>query len=122
MINMNTFKLNNGIAMPSVGLGVFQSSPEDTVQAVAAALTAGYRLIDTAAAYQNEAQVGEGIRRSGVARDAIFVETKLWMTDYGYDEALHAFDRSMRKLGLEKLDLYLLHWPMPTQFERTVQA
>ncbi|MDB6034976.1 MAG: aldo/keto reductase [Verrucomicrobiales bacterium] len=108
--------------MPSVGLGVFQSSPEDTVQAVTAALAAGYRLIDTAAAYQNEAQVGEGIRKSGVARNAIFVETKLWMTDYGYDEALHAFDRSMGKLGIEKLDLYLLHWPMPTQFERTVQA
>ena len=119
---MNTFMLNNGISMPSVGLGVFQSSPNDTVQAVTAALAMGYRLIDTAAAYQNEAQVGEGIRRSGVPRDAIFVETKLWMSDYGYDGALHAFDRSMRKLGLETLDLYLLHWPMPTKFERTVQA
>jgi diketogulonate reductase-like aldo/keto reductase len=119
---MTAFKLNNGVAMPSVGLGVFQSSPEDTVGAVTAALAAGYRLIDTAAAYGNEAQVGEGIRRSGVATDAIFVETKLWMTDYGYDEALHAFDRSMGKLGLERLDLYLLHWPMPTKFERTVQA
>jgi diketogulonate reductase-like aldo/keto reductase len=119
---MNTLKLNNGIAMPSVGLGVFQSSPDDTVLAVTAALTTGYRLIDTAAAYGNEAQVGEGIQRSGVSRDSIFVETKLWMSDYGYDEALHAFDRSMAKLGLETLDLYLLHWPMPTKFERTVQA
>jgi diketogulonate reductase-like aldo/keto reductase len=119
---MNTIQLNNGVAMPSLGLGVFQSSPEDTVQAVTAALATGYRLIDTAAAYQNEAQVGEGIRRSGLPRDAIFVETKLWMSDYGYEQALHAFDRSMRKLGLDTLDLYLLHWPMPTQFERTVQA
>src|SRR4051812_8528168 len=122
MSDMTTHKLNSGVDMPSVGLGVFQSSPEDTVRAVTAALAAGYRLIDTAAAYRNEAQVGEGIRRSGVARDAIFVETKLWMTDYGYDEALRAFDRSMGKLGLETLDLYLLHWPMPTKFERTAQA
>src|SRR3954465_10117271 len=122
MTNMNAFKLNNGISMPSVGLGVFQSSPEDTIHAVEAALAAGYRLIDTAAAYRNEAQVGEGIRRSGVARDAIFVETKRWMTDCGCAEALRAFDRSMGKLGLETLDLYLLHWPMPTKFERTAQA
>jgi diketogulonate reductase-like aldo/keto reductase len=119
---MNTIQLNNGVAMPSVGLGVFQSSPKDTAQAVAAALATGYRLIDTAAAYQNEAQVGEGIRLSGLPRDAIFVETKLWMSDYGYDQALHGFDRSMRKLGLDTLDLYLLHWPMPSQFERTVEA
>jgi diketogulonate reductase-like aldo/keto reductase len=119
---MNTIQLNNGVAMPSVGLGVFQSSPKDTAQAVAAALATGYRLIDTAAAYQNEALVGEGIRLSGLPRDAIFVETKLWMSDYGYDQALHGFDRSMRKLGLDTLDLYLLHWPMPSQFERTVEA
>jgi diketogulonate reductase-like aldo/keto reductase len=122
MIDANAIKLNNGVAMPNMGLGVFQSSPDDTVQAVTAALVTGYRLIDTAAAYGNEAQVGEGIRRSGIARDAIFVQTKLWMTDYGYDEALHAFDRSMGKLGLETLDLYLLHWPMTTKFERTLQA
>jgi diketogulonate reductase-like aldo/keto reductase len=122
MTDINNFKLNNGVAMPSVGLGVFQSSPADTVAAVTTALSRGYRLIDTAAAYLNEAEVGEGIRRSGVSRDQIFVETKLWLTDYGYDEALHAFDRSMGKLKLETLDLYLLHFPVPTQFDRTLAA
>src|SRR4051794_39783160 len=115
-------KLNNGIEMPALGLGVYQSSPEDTVGAVEAALTAGYRLIDTAAAYGNEHEVGEGIRRSGVDRDELFVTTKLWISDYGYEQALAGFDASLRRLGLDYVDLYLLHWPMPTDFEATVGA
>lgn len=117
-----TLKLNNGVEMPALGLGVYQSGPEETVSAVKTAIADGYRLIDTAAAYGNEAEVGHGIAQSGVARGDLFVITKLWISDYGYDTALHAFDRSMRKLGLEQLDLYLLHWPMPTEFERTLGA
>ena len=115
-------KLNNGVEMPALGLGVFQSSPEDTVGAVEAALKEGYRLIDTAASYGNERQVGEGIAHSGVDRSELFVTTKLWISDYGYDEALHAFDASLRRLGLDHLDLYLLHQPVPTDFDGTVAA
>ena len=108
--------------MPALGLGVFQSSPDETVKAVRTALDEGYRLVDTAAAYQNEEQVGEGLRRSDVDRSEVFVTTKLWISDYGYDEALHAYDRSLDRLGLDTVDLYLLHQPMPRQFERTVAA
>lgn len=114
--------LANGIEMSALGLGVFQSSAADTTQAVSTALATGYRLIDTAASYRNEEQVGEALRRSGVARADVFVTTKLWISDYGYDSALHGFERSMRKLGLKTLDLYLLHQPMPTEWERTVAA
>ncbi len=117
-----TLTLKGGVAMPALGLGVFQSSPKQTGDAVESALKAGYRLIDTAAAYQNEKQVGEGIRRSGVDRSEIFVTTKLWVTNYGYDSALRAFDVSLRKLGLDYLDLYLLHWPVPSDFDRTVRS
>lgn len=120
--SIRDIKLNNGVHLPALGLGVFQSPPEQTVDAVTTAIAGGYRLIDTAAAYYNEQQVGEGLRRSGVARAELFVTTKLWMSDYGYDTALHAFDRSLRKLGLEYLDLYLLHWPAPSSWERTVQS
>jgi len=114
--------LNNGVSMPAFGLGVYQSRPEETIEAVKLAIANGYGLIDTAAAYFNEEQVGEGIRQSGIRREEIFVTTKLWMSDYGYDETLHAFDRSIRKLGLEYLDLYLLHWPLPSDFEKTVAS
>jgi diketogulonate reductase-like aldo/keto reductase len=105
-------------------LGVYQSDAEETLHAIATAtaLAVGYRMIDTAAAYGNEAQVGEAIRNSNLSRGDVFVTTKLWISDYGYDEALHGFDRSMRKLRLETLDLYLLHQPMPTEWERTVAA
>ncbi len=123
MAGASTFlALNNGVRMPALGLGVYQSSPEQTVNAVATALACGYRLIDTAAAYGNEAQVGEAVRRSGIDRAEIFVTSKAWISDYGYDATLHAFDRSLRKLGLDSLDLYLLHWPMPTDFDATVGA
>lgn len=113
--------LNNGIGMPALGLGVYQASPEDTVKAVATAIADGYRLIDTAKAYGNESGVGEGIRKSGVDRAELFVTTKLWLTDYGYDAALRAFGESMARLGLDYLDLYLLHWPTKT-FDATVQS
>jgi diketogulonate reductase-like aldo/keto reductase len=114
--------LNNGLEMPALGLGVFLSPSEQTAAAVETAINKGYRLIDTAAAYANERQVGEGIRRSGIARSEIFVTTKLWMSDYGYDRTLRAFDVSLRKLALTYLDLYLLHWPVPTDFDATVAS
>jgi diketogulonate reductase-like aldo/keto reductase len=108
--------LNNGVQLPAIGLGVFQSSPEDTVTAVESAIGDGYRLVDTAASYFNERQVGEGIRRSGISRDHIFIETKVWISDYGYEAALHAFDKSAGKLGVERLDLLLLHQPLPSPY------
>lgn len=114
--------LNNGVQMPALGLGVFQSKPEETTDAVVTALECGYRLIDTAAAYFNEHEVGEGIRRAEVPRSEIFVETKLWITNYGYDSALRAFDVSLRKLSIEQLDLWLLHQPLASDFEKTIQA
>lgn len=114
--------LNNGVKMPALGLGVYQSKPEETTGAVVTALQAGYRLIDTAAAYFNEREVGEGIRQSGVDRAEIFVETKLWMSDYGYDEALHGFEKSVRKLGVDQVDLLLLHQPLASDFEKTIAA
>jgi diketogulonate reductase-like aldo/keto reductase len=114
--------LNNGVELPAFGLGVFQSSPAETAEAVEAAINIGYRLIDTAAAYLNEREVGEGIRRSGVSRNEVFIETKIWISDYGYDETLHAFQKSARKLGVEELDLLLLHQPLTSAFERTLDA
>jgi len=103
--------LNSGAQMPRVGLGVWQSSGK-TKSAVLAALQAGYRHIDTAAVYGNEAQVGAAIAESGVPRDQVFVTSKLWNNDQGYDKALLAFEASMKRLKLEYLDLYLLHWPV----------
>ena len=116
------YRLNNGIEMPAFGLGVFRSEPEQTVAAVRSAVANEYRLIDTAAAYMNEQQVGEGIRLSGVPREDVFVTTKVWITDYGYDQTLRAFDRSLLKLGFDVLDLYLIHWPVPSAFEATIDA
>lgn len=114
--------LNNGITMPALGLGVFQSPPEETTAAVQTALAAGYRHIDTAAAYGNEREVGEGIRRSDLDRSDVFIETKVWVSDYGYDEALHAWDKAAGKLGVEQLDLFILHQPAPDRFEKTIAA
>ena len=118
----STFILNNGVEMPVIGLGVYQSEPEETAQAVEAALRAGYRLIDTAAAYGNEREVGQGLRDSGVPRDEVFLETKVWINDYGYEETLHAFDKAAGKLGVEQLDLLILHQALEGEFERTIQA
>jgi len=107
-----TVKLNDGSSIPQVGLGVWQSGGS-TKKAVLAALSAGYRHIDTAAVYGNEAQVGAAIAESGVARERIFVTSKLWNADQGYDKALRAFDASLKRLKLEYLDLFLIHWPVP---------
>jgi 2,5-diketo-D-gluconate reductase A len=115
-------KLNNGVEMPVLGFGVFQTPPTETVAAVETALATGYRHIDTAAAYGNEREVGEAIRRSGVERSEIFVATKVWITDYGYDQTLHAFDRSVGKLGIGQIDLLTLHQALPGEFELTVGA
>jgi diketogulonate reductase-like aldo/keto reductase len=114
--------LNNGVQIPAIGLGVFQSPPEQTAAAVESALTHGYRLVDTAAAYFNEAQVGEGLRRSGISRSEVFLETKVWISDYGYDATLHAFDKSARKLGVDRIDLLLLHQPLPSRLDLTLDA
>jgi len=122
MINQPHITLNNGVELPALGFGVFQTPPVETIGAVEAAIRTGYRLIDTAAAYGNEREVGEAIRRSGVPRDEIFIETKVWISDYGYDETLHAFEKGSRKLGVEQLDLLILHQALPTAFDRTLGA
>ncbi|MGQ4515663.1 aldo/keto reductase [Streptomyces sp. DW26H14] len=114
--------LNNRVTLPAIGYGVFQTPPEQTATAVETALKTGYRHIDTAAAYNNERGVGEGVRRSGLDRDEVFLETKVWVSDYGYDRTLHAFDKSAAKLGVETIDLLILHQPMPQHFERTREA
>lgn len=114
--------LNNGVEMPALGFGVFQTSPEQTTEAVEAAVRTGYRHIDTAAAYGNEREVGEAIRRSGLDRSEIFVETKVWISDYGYDSTLHAFDKSAGKLGVDRIDLLILHQPLPSRFDLTLEA
>src|SRR3954447_15325050 len=105
-------KLNNGVEMPTLGFGVFQMNDlEECERRVYDAIQAGYRLIDTAASYENEEAVGKGIKRSGVPRQDLFVTTKLWIADAGYEKTKHAFDRSLRRLGLDYLDLYLIHQP-----------
>jgi diketogulonate reductase-like aldo/keto reductase len=119
---MDTFTLNNGVVIPQLGFGVFQTPPAETRDAVSAALDAGYRHIDTAAAYGNERQVGEAIAASAVDRSDLFVETKIWISDYGYDETLHAFDKSSRKLGLDQIDLLILHQALPSEFDKTLGA
>ncbi|PWI13855.1 oxidoreductase [Streptomyces sp. Act143] len=108
-----TVTLNNGIEIPQLGFGVFQVPDPETAAAVTSALEAGYRSIDTAAIYGNEAGVGQAIAASGIARDELFVTTKLWNADQGYDATLKAFDASLAKLGLDFVDLYLIHWPVP---------
>lgn len=117
------FQLNNGVEIPAIGLGVLGRDDKDrTASSVEAALAVGYRMIDTAAAYGNEVDVGEGIRRSGATRSDVFVTTKLWLTQYGYEQALRGFDASLRRLSLDYVDLYLLHWPVPTAFEQTIDS
>ena len=108
---MKQVRLNNGVMMPSIGFGVFQIPRNETERVVADALETGYRMIDTASAYFNEREVGDAVRNSGIGRDELFITTKLWVQDYEYDDALRAFDRSMKLLGLDYLDLYLLHKP-----------
>jgi 2,5-diketo-D-gluconate reductase A len=116
------FTLNNGVTIPVLGYGVFQTPPDETVAAVETALKVGYRHIDTAAAYGNEREVGKAINQSGLARDDVFIETKVWINDFGYDETLHAFDKSAGKLGVETLDLLILHQALPGEFDLTIGA
>jgi diketogulonate reductase-like aldo/keto reductase len=119
---METITLNNGVEMPALGLGVFQTPPDETRDAVQAALGCGYRHIDTAAAYGNERQVGEAVHDSDLNRSEVFLETKIWINDYGYDETLHGFEKSARKLGVDQIDLLILHQPLPSAFDRTLEA
>jgi diketogulonate reductase-like aldo/keto reductase len=108
---MRNVRLNNGVEMPILGFGVFQVPADETERAVTEALEAGYRHLDTAAAYDNEAAVGRAIASSGIARDELFVTTKLWVQDAGEDNTARAFDTSASKLGLDTIDLYLIHQP-----------
>ena len=121
-MSVPTITLNNGVTMPALGFGVFQTPPEETRVAVAEALRVGYRHIDTAAAYGNERGVGDALRQSGLERSEVFVETKIWINDYGYNETLHSFSKSAGKLGVEQIDLLILHQPLPSAFERTLGA
>lgn len=114
--------LNNGVELPAIGFGVFQTPPDETRAAVSAALEAGYRHIDTAAAYGNEREVGEAVRASAAGRAAVFLETKIWISDYGYDETLHGFDKSAGKLGVDQIDLLILHQALPGAFDKTLAA
>ncbi|QDH22093.1 aldo/keto reductase [Saccharibacillus brassicae] len=116
-------KLNNGVEMPWFGLGVWQVEDGDEAKnSVKAAIKAGYIGIDTAAAYKNEKSVGEAIRESGANRDDLFITSKVWNGDQGYDETLAAFDATMEKLGLDVLDLYLIHWPVKGKYKDTWRA
>lgn len=112
---MPALPLNDGHTIPQVGLGVYKVPENAVADVVTTAIDAGYRHIDTATLYANEKGVGEGIRRSGIDRDELFVTTKVWNSDHGFDETLRAFEHSMDLLGLDLLDLYLIHWPAPTQ-------
>jgi diketogulonate reductase-like aldo/keto reductase len=119
---METITLNNGVEMPALGFGVFQTPPDETREAVAVALETGYRHIDTAAAYGNERGVGEAVHASAVGRAAVFLETKIWISDYGYEETLHGFEKSAGKLGVDQIDLLILHQALPSDFDRTLAA
>jgi 2,5-diketo-D-gluconate reductase A len=110
-----TLALNDGCHIPQLGLGTWQIPNADAARTVAEAITIGYRHVDTAAVYQNEQGVGQGIAASGIARNQIFVTTKLWNTNHGYDSALRALDESLAHLKLDAVDLYLIHWPCPAQ-------
>jgi diketogulonate reductase-like aldo/keto reductase len=118
----STVTLNNGLEMPTLGLGVFLSPPEQTAPAVRVALETGYRLVDTAAAYKNERAVGNGMRAANIDREEVFITTKAFPTQYGYDSVLKGFDDSLNRLDIDYLDLYLLHWPVPTDFDKTIEA
>jgi len=107
--------LHDGVEIPQLGFGVFQVPPEDTQEVVEEALDIGYRHIDTAAAYRNERAVGAAIAASGIPREEVFVTTKLWNSQQGYESTLGAFEKSLHRLGLDHVDLYLIHWPVPTE-------
>jgi len=117
-----SIRLSNGVELPALGFGVFQTPSDVTQAAVEEALRVGYRMIDTAASYGNEREVGAAIAASGINRSDLFVQTKVWVTNYSFDGALHAFDVSTRKLGIDTVDLYFLHQPLPQDFDATVEA
>ncbi|WP_336045782.1 aldo/keto reductase [Solibacillus ferritrahens] len=123
-MNLQTTKeLVNGVKMPVLGLGVYKMTDRDeTLQAIATALELGYRAVDTAALYYNEEEVGEAIRHSSVPREDIFVTTKVWNSDQGYDNTLRAFEKSLKKLDMDYIDLYLTHWPVKEKFVDTYRA
>jgi diketogulonate reductase-like aldo/keto reductase len=119
----STVALNNGVQIPWIGLGVFKSPPgKETEQAVRWALEIGYRHVDTAAYYENEADVGRALRDSGVQREQVFITTKVWNSDQGYEQTLKAFDRSRKNLGVDIVDLYLVHWPVRGKYKETWKA
>ncbi|MFB5088777.1 aldo/keto reductase [Psychrobacillus sp. PGGUH221] len=119
----STKQLANGVEMPRIGLGVYKmTEPDIALQAITAALDVGYRHIDTASLYANEKEVGEAVRNSSVSREDIFVTTKVWNTDQGYDQTLKAFEKSLDLLGLDYIDLYLTHWPVKDTFVDTYRA
>lgn len=118
-----SFKLNNGVEMPYLGLGTYQSdNDQEVIDAVANALKLGYRHIDTASIYANEEGVGKGIKKSGIDRSEIFLVSKVWNTDQGYERTLKAFDESLVRLGVDYLDLYLIHWPVAGKYKDTWRA
>ncbi len=115
--------LNNGVKMPWLGLGVYKTREgEEVINAVRYAVAAGYRSIDTAAFYQNERGVGQAVRECGIAREELFITTKVWNSDQGYESTLQAFEKSRRKLGVDYIDLYLVHWPVPGKYRETWKA
>ena len=116
-----TLELNNGVTMPALGLGVFRRPRRDPRRRPRRT-RAGYRHIDTAAAYGNERQVGEAVDNSDLDRSDVFLETKIWISDYGYDETLHGFEKSAGKLGVDQIDLLILHQALPSAFDRTLEA
>lgn len=119
----STKTLHNGLEIPFVGLGVYQmKNPEETVNAVRTATETGYRSVDTAAVYGNEEEVGQGVRDSGVNREDLFITSKVWNADQGYDSTLSAFDESLKKLQMDYLDLYLIHWPVEGKYKDTWKA
>lgn len=119
----STKTLHNGVEIPRFGLGVYKmTEPEVAVTAMIAAIDAGYKAIDTATVYENEQEVGEAVRNSSVKREDLFITSKVWNTDQGYDQTLRAFETSLERLGFDYLDLYLTHWPVPGKYEETYRA
>lgn len=119
----DTHKLHNGIDMPTLGLGVYKMTDrEEAVSAIQAAIGFGYRSIDTAAFYENEESVGEGVRGSSVRREEVFITTKVWNSDQGYDETLRSFEKSLHALKMDYLDLFLIHWPVKEKYKETWRA
>ncbi|HRR67452.1 MAG TPA: aldo/keto reductase, partial [Methanomassiliicoccales archaeon] len=115
-------RLNNGVEVPALGLGTYKLVGEAAYAPVRAALGCGYRHIDTASFYENEEAVGRAVRESGVPREEVFITSKVWNTEQGFEETLNAFDRTLQRLGMDYLDLYLVHWPVPGKRLETYRA